>query len=133
MDATLYLPITSLAAVVNGALLLAMTLAIGMTRRKTRISLGDGGDAALHMRIRGHANGVEQIPIALILLALAEIQGAGDGVLWLAAALLTLGRLGHAWHFWNNNKRLHLRFYGVILTSLAQLILLVSLVGLAVF
>ena len=92
MDFTLYLPATTLAAVLNGALLMAMTTAIALRRRADSISSGDGGDKHFAKRQRGHANGVEQIPIALLLLFLAEVQGAPTPLLWLVVTGLTVGR-----------------------------------------
>ncbi len=124
MDFTLYLPATTLAAILNGGLLVALTLGIGMTRRKTHISLGSGGDEHFARQRRAHGNGVEQIPLALILLALAEMQGAPYVLLWACVILLTLGRFGHAVHFWFKNIPWQMRLYGVILTSAAQIILI---------
>jgi len=127
MDFTIYLPVTSLAAVVNGALLVFMTAAIGIIRNKTSLSFGDGGDGRMAKRIRGHANGVEQIPIALILMALAELQGASNGLLWLVAAGLTVGRLFHAVQFWFQGAPFLLRPTGVVLTLASQVIAIVWL------
>ncbi|MBZ0129511.1 MAG: MAPEG family protein [Rhodobacteraceae bacterium] len=127
MDFTLYLPITSLTAILNAALLVTMTSAIGLIRNRTRISYGDAGDARFAKRIRGHANAVEQIPIALILLALAELQGASAALLWSAAAGLTFGRLLHAAQFWFRGVPFAARPVGVVLTLAAQAILIVWL------
>jgi len=127
VDPTFYLPATSLAAILNGGLLVALTLAIGMKRRKTHISLGSGGDERFARQRRAHGNGVEQIPLALILMALAEIQGAPQGLLWASVALLTTGRFAHAIHFWFDNMPWQLRFYGVVLTSAAEILLLIWL------
>jgi len=127
MDTTFYLPITTLAAVLNGLLLLAMTTSIALDRGKLHISLGDGGDPAFGKRQRGHANGVEQIPITLILLALAELQGAPDWLSWSAMILLTLGRYAHAIRFWTDAVPMVLRGIGAGMTMASQGVLLVWL------
>ncbi|MFT5006045.1 MAG: putative membrane protein YecN with MAPEG domain, partial [Paracoccaceae bacterium] len=78
-------------------------------------------------RQRGHANGVEQIPIALILLALAELQGAPSWLVWSVAVLLSVGRLFHAVQFWFKGAPFALRPTGVLLTQTAQFTVLVWL------
>lgn len=133
MDFTVYMPITTIAAVLNGALLVLMTAGIGIIRNRRQISYGDAGDSRFAKRVRGHANGVEQIPIALVLMALAEFQGAGNGVLWVVAACLTAGRFFHAVQFWVKGAPFLLRPTGVILTLLAQTIAIVWLIGVVIY
>lgn len=127
MDFTLYLPATTLAAVLNGALLMAMTTAIALRRRADSISSGDGGDKHFAKRQRGHANGVEQIPIALLLLFLAEVQGAPPPLLWLVVTGLTVGRYFHAIQFFFKGAPFVMRPVGVVLTLVAQAAALVWL------
>jgi uncharacterized membrane protein YecN with MAPEG domain len=127
MDFTLYLPVTTVAAALNGLLLIFMTLSIALRRRRDSISYGDGGDAAFAKRQRGHANATEQIPIGLILILLAEVQGASYPLLWTAAALLTLGRVFHALQFWFRPAPFLLRPIGVVLTLIGQFITIVWL------
>ncbi len=121
MDFTIYLPITTTAAVLNGALLVLMTTTIGIIRNRKNLSYGDGGDNRFAKRVRAHANAVEQIPIALILLLLAEMQGASAVLLWTIAAALTVGRLCHAVQFWFQGVPFLLRPIGVVLTLLSQI------------
>ena len=45
-------------------------------RRKANISIGDGGDDSMLRAMRMHANFAEHAPIALLLLAFVDIQGA---------------------------------------------------------
>lgn len=127
MDFTLYLPMTSLAAVINGGLLVFMTAGIALFRRRQKISYGDNGDSAFAKKIRGHMNGVEQIPIALILMALAEIQGASNALLMVVLICLSVGRIFHAIQFWARKAPFLLRPIGATLTLLAQAIAIVWL------
>lgn len=130
MEQIFLLPITTLAAVLNGAILFFLTVGIALTRKKNRVSHGDGGDARFAKRQRGHSNAVEQIPITLALLLLAELQGAPDWLCWGAAIALTLGRFSHAVQFWVQGAPFLLRPLGIYLTLLAQLALLIWLAAL---
>ena len=129
MDMSLALPFTTYAAILNGGLLVAMTAAIGVIRNRRKLSFGDAGDGRLAKRIRGHGNAVEQIPIALILLAVTEFQGASDTVLWIVAAGLTIGRYFHATQFWISGAPFLLRPVGVVLTLTAQAVAILWLLG----
>lgn len=85
-------------------------------RRKHLVELGTSGDRELAFRVRAHGNLTEHVPIALILLALIEMQGASP---WLVHALgLTLlaGRLSHGWSFSFAKGRMSGRATGVVLT-----------------
>lgn len=79
--------------------LLAAFLTVQVIRNRVRfgVDAGDGGHAALAQAIRAHANLVEQAPIVLLLLALAE---AGGAYRWLIVGLggaLIVARLASAW------------------------------------
>ncbi len=54
--------------------------------------MGDGANPDLARRIRIHANAVEYIPIALILLALAEAAGTPAWSVHAAGATLIIAR-----------------------------------------
>jgi uncharacterized membrane protein YecN with MAPEG domain len=66
-------------------------------RRSRSIGLGDGGSDDLLRRIRAHGNFAEYAPLALLLMALAEIQGSSAWSLHLIGCLLIVGRLSHAY------------------------------------
>ena len=121
------LPITSLTAVCAALLILLLTLQVVRLRRKDGVVLGDNGDRVLAKAIRGHANATEQLPIALILMGLAELQGAPTTLLWLAATALVIGRVMHATYFGIHGTHWKLRFYGMWLTFVAQGLLMLSL------
>lgn len=89
------LPITSLTAAVAAIMLVILGLTAGMRRSEKNILLGTGDDDILLRRVRAHGNFIEYVPIALILLALAEAAGTSDALLWTMAALLVAGRALH--------------------------------------
>ena len=69
---------------------------VGLFRLKAKVSLGDGGNSDIIVRNRQHMNFVENVPMALILIALVEVNGGsatwvhGLGGSLLAARLITL-------------------------------------------
>ena len=88
-------------------------------RRSTQTSLGDGGHDNLQQAIRVHGNFSEYVPMALLLMLLAELQSAP--ALWLhAIGVATLaGRLIHAYAIPGMRARLAYRVAGMMLTFAA--------------
>jgi hypothetical protein len=74
-----------------------LTLMVGLHRAKTGIAFFDGGDQALLRRMRAHGNFTENVPIALLAMAAAELAGLPSWALWAGGASLLAGRLLHAW------------------------------------
>ncbi len=89
------LPVTSLYAAAFGLLLIPITYAVGLRRMKTRTSFLDGGDEVLLRRMRSHGNFVEYVPFALVLIGLAELNGAPTVYVHGMGALLLLSRVVH--------------------------------------
>ncbi len=78
-----------------GLLFLALSLWVSMGRARFRVHHGDGGHQSLNRRIRAHANFAEYVPMALILIGLAEMAGTGAAaVRWLLIVLL-VARIAH--------------------------------------
>lgn len=94
------------------------TRVIGL-RRTARVDLGDGGDRALMRRIRVHGNFVEYVPLAVVLMALAELQGRPAWGLHLIGAVLIAGRLAHAYGVSHDPEKSGLRTIGMALTFAA--------------
>ena len=88
--------ITTLYASLSALLIVRLTLSVIKIRRKNRISVGDGGNEELQLAIRTHANAVEYIPIALLLLLTLELNGAPKILIHLLGATLIIGRIIHA-------------------------------------
>jgi uncharacterized protein len=88
--------ITSIYASLSVLLIVRLTLSVIKLRRKNRISVGDGGNEELHLAIRTHANAVEYIPIALLLLLMLELSGAPNILIHILGATLLIGRIIHA-------------------------------------
>ena len=89
------LPVTSLYVLPLTIIYLGLFFAVSAKRSNLSVSIGDAGDVALHERIRRHGNFVEWVPLVLLLLVIAELQGTPRLWLHLAGGLLVLGRVIH--------------------------------------
>lgn len=85
-------------------------------RRAAQIALGDGNNPQLQRVIRAHANFIEYVPLALILLFLAEYQGLASHYCHAIGATLLLGRVFH--NLGITGKNLKYRQIGTIATFL---------------
>jgi len=121
--------ITTLYAIPLAILSFILWMSVTKTRAATQVSIGSGGDTALHERIRRHGNFAESVPLVLILMGLAETGGAGALWLHMAGALLLLGRLLHPLGLKADNSAHPLRIAGNSLPLLATVILLALLVS----
>jgi uncharacterized membrane protein YecN with MAPEG domain len=88
---------TALCAAILGFLGATLTINVIANRVRSRIDAGDGGVAALAQAIRAHANFVEQAPLALIVIALAEALGARLLVVQALGVALVAARLASAY------------------------------------
>jgi uncharacterized membrane protein YecN with MAPEG domain len=110
------LPVTALYAGLMGLWLLALGFEVMRRRRRHDVSVGDGGVGALELAVRAHGNACEYVPVALILLGLAEGMGAPGWVLHVFGLMLVAGRLLHGGYFLAGAQRLNIRIVGMLLT-----------------
>jgi uncharacterized membrane protein YecN with MAPEG domain len=99
-------------------LYIGLTIRVVMLRNSTRVSLGSGGDPALERAIRIHANFIEYVPLALILLTAMEMQRRSHYVLHILCVMLLVGRICHFAALSRDNTANPLRGIGVGLTVL---------------
>ena len=95
MNISADISITLVFAAIFGFLHVIFTLRVGDYRFKSKISLGDEGDRELLKRIRAHGNFTENVPIALLLILLNDLDGAEDNTLMLMGSTLLISRLTH--------------------------------------
>jgi len=110
--------ITMLYAGLCTLLVLALAARVVQVRLRARIGIGDGGDAELARRIRVHANAVENLPLALLLLGGIELNGTQDELVHLFGATLLIARIGHAWGLSRSSGTSLGRFFGTLATWL---------------
>lgn len=87
---------TGLYAGLCGLLFIWLSWRVIVERQRTKVGLGDGGDADLQRAIRVHANFVEYTPFALLLLLLAEMTVADAMLVHLFGTVLFVSRVLHA-------------------------------------
>jgi len=100
--AALSVPITALYAGVLALLLLMLALRVVRLRWTLRVGLGDGGDKSMSRAIRIHGNASEHVPIALLLLLVAELNHAGPALLHGCGIALVVARVLHAVGLWRS-------------------------------
>lgn len=110
--------ITMLYAGLCTLLILALAGRVIAGRWRHKVGLGDGGNSELSRLVRAHANAVEYVPLALILLGGMELNGYDDWLVHAFGATLFASRLLHAWGLATSAGTSPGRFLGTVLTLL---------------
>lgn len=118
---------TALYALPLALLGLVLWFRVSMVRAQLKVSIGDAGNPVLHERIRQHGNFIEWAPWVILLMALAEGNGAGALWLHISGGLLLAGRLIHPFGLKADNPAHPLRYVGNTASLLATLNVMVCL------
>ncbi|MEM9356701.1 MAG: MAPEG family protein [Pseudomonadota bacterium] len=89
------IPITGLYVGLTIALAIVLGMRVGLTRGATGISIGDGGNEGLALKIRHHANLLETAALTLLAMAIIEANGASRWVLYTAGICYIASRIVH--------------------------------------
>jgi uncharacterized protein len=120
-------------AALLGLLGAVLTINVILNRVRTRVDAGDGGVPALAQAIRAQGNFVEQAPLALIVIALAEVAGARALVVHVLSGALIAARLASAYALNRTLAQSPLRQFGggmsVLILAAASVVLLLALGG----
>lgn len=108
--------VTPLYAAVLALLYVLLSVRVIGARRQAGVAIGDGGDKWLLRRQRVHANFAEYVPLALVLMMLAEQQGVSRLIIHGLGLALLLGRAIHAFGVSREPEQLRLRVLGMALT-----------------
>lgn len=119
--------VTAFYAALSALLIVVLAIRVTLYRRRARIGIGDNGDHALAKRIRAHANAVELIPIALLLLLVCELLAIAPLWLHVFGIAMILGRILHAWGLSTSGGVTAARGSGYVLTVLAIVVMAVVL------
>ena len=110
------MPVTALYSGVLALLFVYLAIRVIQLRREGRVAVGDGGNALLLRRMRVHANFAEYVPLALILMALAESLHTWPWLLHLFGVTLVAGRLTHAYGVSQRREPFIFRTIGMVAT-----------------
>jgi uncharacterized protein len=113
--------ITMLYAGLCTILVVFLALRVVQWRFRHKIGLGDGGDRELLTRVRVHANAVENMPLALLLLGGMELNGYNPGLIHGFGSVLFVSRVAHAWGLSHSNGASKGRLLGSSFTWLLML------------
>jgi uncharacterized membrane protein YecN with MAPEG domain len=120
-------PLTAVYAALAGLLLIVLAALVVRARWATHTPLGSGADPRMERAVRVHANFVEYVPLALLLLLLAELNGLPAAILHAAGVVLLASRLLHAWGLSRHSARSFGRFWGTLGTWVTIVALAVAL------
>ncbi|CAM3071494.1 MAPEG family protein [Vibrio rarus] len=97
--------ITSLYAAILAGWICYLSVQVIKQRRKHQVSHSDGQVDDLAVARGAHSNATEYIPIGLILLLLAELNGLPLWALHLLGAVFVVGRFAHGYAVLNKNMK----------------------------
>lgn len=99
-------------AALLGLLLIALSVNVVLARRRYHVGLGVGTEEGMQLAVRVQANFTEYVPLAVVLLVLAELTGLPIAAVHVAGILLMTSRVLHAWGLAHSSGRTFGRFYG---------------------
>jgi hypothetical protein len=115
------LAITALYAGILAFIATALAANVGWRRPKLDVPLGDGGHQILIVANRQHLNFVEHVPLALILVAIVELNGAPSIWVHTLGGALVVGRLVHPFGIQVKSLRHPARALGALMTVLVTI------------
>ena len=110
-----------------GLLLIALSIRVVLARRRFRVGLGVGTEEGMQQAVRVQANFAEYVPLAVMLLVMAELTDMPIIAVHAAGIVLVTSRLLHAWGLSQSPGRTFGRFYGTAGTWLVIIVLSVWL------
>jgi len=106
-------PVTALYAGLLVLLLLVLAARVSLLRSKLGVGAGHGNDPLLARAIRVHGNAVEWIPPMLLVLLVAELDGANRTFLHVCGITFLAARTAHAMGLSRTTKASAGRFWGM--------------------
>ena len=113
--------VTAIYAAALAVMIIVLRTQVSIMRGKTGISIMHGDNMALAESMRRHGNFVENVPMALILMACAESLAAPAALLHAMGLVLIAGRLVHVMGIDHTRPAAPARIAGGILTTLPML------------
>ena len=108
-------------AALCGLILVALSLYVVHGRAVNRIGIGDGGNPDMLLRMRIHANFVEYVPLALMLIYFVQQAGYSLWIVHTLGASLVVSRFAHVYGLRASRGTSPGRFLGITVTFLVIL------------
>lgn len=124
---TTHMQVFALYAALNAIIILILVVLVVRQRQRSKVLIGDGGDAALLQAQRAHGNAVEYVPLILIMLLTLAALNASMILIHVIGGLLTFGRILHAIGLSRTSGVSIGRAGGTLLTWIALLVAIVAL------
>jgi uncharacterized membrane protein YecN with MAPEG domain len=106
---------------------LALAINCALTRGKTKVLMGDGGNEAMLRAMRAHGNNVEYTPLVLVMLVTLGLLQTSSLILHIVGGLLFVGRAAHGFGLATNSGISLGRGIGMMLTMIAAVTAIVML------
>lgn len=116
-------PVTGLYAGLLVLLLIVLAARVSLLRSKLRVGSGHGNDPQLARAIRVHGNAVEWVLPLLLVMLVAELDGANRLFLHICGVTFVFARIAHAIGLSRTLKESSGRFWGMAATWLTILAL----------
>ncbi len=113
------LAVTPIYAVLLTALFLVLSYRVIAERRGNRFAYGNNDSPRIEAKIRAQANWAEYVPISLLLMLLAELQGVSAAWLHATGLILLVGRVLHGYGMSFRPRVFWMRQVGLLLTVIA--------------
>ncbi|MDJ0628804.1 MAG: MAPEG family protein [Rhodobacter sp.] len=123
---------TPLYAGLLALLFIYLTMQVVRARTAHGVSVGDGGEKSVVKAMRVHSNCAEYVPIGILLLGLAELQGMPVWLVHIVGVVFTAGRVLHAYGFGSTPQVVPARVWGMYLTVGSILLLALANIGHAI-
>ena len=114
--------ITAFYAAILAIVATVLAAQIGPYRLRAGISILDGGDMQLAERVRRHANFTENVPLALLLMAAIELDGASPALVHGLGIALVVARIVHPFGIHHDHIRHPARAVGAFGTMIVTLV-----------
>lgn len=115
-------------AALLGIIFFILSIRVVRLRRSLKIALGDSSNPIMLRAMRVQSNFAEYVPLCLILLGFAELQGTLPIVMHILSIGLLLGRILHAYGVSQTKENFRFRVTGMALTFTCLLSTCVTLI-----
>ena len=109
-------PVVALYGALNAFLNIGLALVVSRVRGSQKVSLGHGESPVMLKAVRAHGNNAEFVPLALVMLLIAELMGGSSLWLHVLGGSLTVARIAQPIGIYQEKAPNAARFIGTAVT-----------------